>query len=174
MSLEDPLAPVDGVDAAGEIDESRFRQVVGHFATGVTIVTAVHGTEPAGLAVNSFTSVSLSPPLVGFCVVSTSRTWVRIREAGAFCVNVLADHQEGLCRAFASRRPDKFAGVGWRPAPSGSPILEGILGWIDCTVEAHHPGGDHFIVVGRVRDLDIAQEGRPLVFYRGGYGGFAP
>jgi len=175
VSLEDPLSPApDGQGGGPSIDEARFRQVVGHFATGVTVVTAVHQGEPAGLAVNSFTSVSLDPPLVGFCVATASRTWARVREAEAFCVNILAHDQEALCRTFAGRRPDKFAGVGWRPGPSGAPIVDGVIGWIDCTLEEHHLAGDHFIVVGRVRDLDVQHENLPLVFYRGGYGQFAP
>ena len=174
MSLEDPLAPAAGEPDDGDIDDSRFRQVVGHYATGVTVVTTAGSGEPAGLAVNSFTSVSLEPLLVAFCVVTTSRTWARIRDVGSFCVNILAEDQEALCRHFAGRRKDKFSGIGWHPAPSGSPILEGVLGWVDCSLEAHHLAGDHHIVVGRVSGLDVARAGRPLVFYRGGYGRFAP
>jgi 3-hydroxy-9,10-secoandrosta-1,3,5(10)-triene-9,17-dione monooxygenase reductase component len=154
------------------IDEARFRQVLGHFATGVTVVTGMAGGRAVGLAVNSFTSVSLSPSLVAFCVGVRSSTWPDLRPAGAFCVNILAEDQEALSRAFAARGPDRFQGVGWRPAPSGAPILAGALAWMDCTVEAEHEAGDHLIVVGRVRELDLEHEGRPLVFYRGGYGRF--
>jgi 3-hydroxy-9,10-secoandrosta-1,3,5(10)-triene-9,17-dione monooxygenase reductase component len=146
--------------------------VLGHFATGVTVVTGMAGGQPVGLAVNSFTSVSLSPSLVAFSVATASSTWPRLRPAGAFCVNILAEDQEVVSRAFAARGLDRFEGVGWRPAPSGSPVLAGALAWIDCTVEAEHEAGDHVIVVGRVRELDLDHEGRPLVFYRGGYGRF--
>jgi 3-hydroxy-9,10-secoandrosta-1,3,5(10)-triene-9,17-dione monooxygenase reductase component len=156
------------------IDEARFRQVLGRFATGVTVVTGVAGGEPVGLAVNSFTSVSLEPPLVAFCVGERSRTWPDLRTAGSFCVNILAEDQETLSRTFAARPPDRFLGVGWRPGRSGAPILNDVLAWIECTVEAEHPAGDHMIVVGRVQDLDVGHEGRPLVFYRGGYGRFEP
>jgi 3-hydroxy-9,10-secoandrosta-1,3,5(10)-triene-9,17-dione monooxygenase reductase component len=154
------------------IDEARFRQVLGHFATGVTVVTGRADGAPLGLAVNSFTSVSLDPPLVAFCVATRSGTWPRLRPGGAFCVNILAEDQEVLARAFAAHGLDRFEGVGWRPAPSGAPVLSGALAWVDCTVEAEHGAGDHLIVVGRVREIDLEHEGRPLVFYRGGYGRF--
>ena len=156
----------------GAFDEARYRQVLGHFATGVTVVTALAGGEPVGLAVNSFTSVSLEPPLVALCVSVLSSTWPRVREVGRFCVNILSADQEAVARTFSSRNPKRFAGIGYRTAPSGAPILTGVLAWIDCTIEAEHPGGDHVIVVGRVRDLDVTREDRPLVFYRGGYGRF--
>lgn len=156
------------------IDDARFRQVLGRFATGVTVVTGLARGEPVGLAVNSFTSVSLEPPLVAFCVAERSRTWPRLRSEGNFCVNILAEDQEALSRAFAGRPPDRFLGVGWRPGRSGAPILAGVVAWIECAVEAEHAAGDHVIVVGRVQDLDVGHEGRPLVFYRGGYGRFEP
>jgi 3-hydroxy-9,10-secoandrosta-1,3,5(10)-triene-9,17-dione monooxygenase reductase component len=161
-------------DAPKTIDEARFRQVLGHFATGVTVVTCLAGDRPIGLAVNSFTSVSLDPPLVAFCVSARSSTWPQLREVGAFCVNILAEDQEALSRTFATHGLDRFMGVGWRPASSGAPILHGVLAWVDCAVEAEYAAGDHFLVIGRVRELGLAHEGRPLVFYRGGYGRFEP
>ena len=154
------------------IDQARFRQVLGHFATGVTVVTGMADGYAVGLAVNSFTSVSLEPALVAFCVADASSTWPRLRTGNAFCVNILSDDQEVLSRAFATHGSDRFEGVGWRPAPSGAPILAGVLAWVDCTIDAEHQAGDHLIVVGRVRELDLEHEGRPLVFYRGGYGRF--
>ena len=138
----------------------------------MTVVTGRADGLALGLAVNSFTSVSLNPALVAFCVSIASTTWPRLRPAGIFCVNILAEDQEVLSRAFAGRVGDRFEGVGWRPAPSGAPILAGVLAWIDCTIEAEHEAGDHVIVVGRVQELDVDHEGRPLVFYRGGYGRF--
>jgi flavin reductase (DIM6/NTAB) family NADH-FMN oxidoreductase RutF len=138
------------------------------------VVTCVSAGAPLGLSVNSFTSVSLDPPLVMFCVASSSSTWPRLRASGAFCVNVLAEDQEALSRSFATTGLDRFLGVGWRPAPSGAPVLAGVLAWVDCTVEAEHEAGDHLMVVGRVRELDVVREGRPLVFYRGGYGRLEP
>lgn len=156
------------------IDEARFRQVLGHFATGVTVVTGDDGEGPVGLSVNSFTSVSLDPPLVAFCVTKASSTWPRIRATGRFTVNILAADQEAVSRRFASPGADRFAGIGWHPSPSGSPVLGGALAWIDATVEAEHDAGDHVMVLGRVSGLDVANEGVPLVFYRGGYGRFEP
>ena len=129
---------------------------------------------PVGLAVNSFTSVSLEPALVGFCVGLASATLPKLRAARTFCVNILAEDQEALSRTFASHATDRFQGVGWRAAPSGAPVLAGVLAWIDCTMDAEYEAGDHVIVVGRVRELDLLHEGRPLVFYRGGYGRFEP
>ena len=160
---------------AGNIDEARFRQVLGHFATGVTVVTgADEAGDPVGLSVNSFTSVSLDPPLIAFSVGRTSTTWPRIRATGRFAVNILAADQEVVCRRFASNTAgaDRFDGIGWHPSPSGSPLLDGALAWIDATVEAEHEAGDHVMVFGRVSGLEVAREGPPLVFYRGGYGRF--
>ncbi|MGH9280771.1 MAG: flavin reductase family protein [Acidimicrobiales bacterium] len=158
----------------GTIDEARFRTVLGHYATGVTVVTAIREHRPVGLSVNSFASVSLDPPLVSFCVSKESSTWPTIRETGAFCVSVLAEDQEHLSRVFATSGADKFAGVGWEPAPSGAPVLAGSLAWIDCALDAEHDGGDHLIVVGRVRGLEVMRDSRPLIFYRGGYGHYEP
>jgi 3-hydroxy-9,10-secoandrosta-1,3,5(10)-triene-9,17-dione monooxygenase reductase component len=154
------------------VDSARFRQVLGHFVTGVTVITAVHDGEPAGLAVNSFTSLSLEPPLVAFCAAKSSTTWPSIQAAGRFCVNILAEDQEDVSRLFATRGADKFRGMGWRPAESGSPILAGVLAWIDCVTDVEHDGGDHLIVVGRVLDVGVPREQKPLVFFRGGYGRF--
>jgi flavin reductase (DIM6/NTAB) family NADH-FMN oxidoreductase RutF len=174
-----PDDPLDDVDDDGgsalAIDGARFRQVLGHFATGVTVITADTADGPAGLAVGSFTSLSLEPPLVAFCPDKRSSSWPKIKEAGSFCVNILAEDQEALCRAFASKGRDKFRGVGWEPASTGSPRLTGVLAWIDCTIEAVHDGGDHEICVGRVKELDVGEDHEgPLVFYRGGYGRFEP
>ncbi len=158
----------------GTIDQARFRQVLGHFATGVTIVTATDGEGPVGMSVNSFTSVSLDPPLVAFCVGNRSTTWPRIQGAGGFCVNILAEDQEALSRSFAGPSASRFTGVGWRPSPSGAPVIDGALAWVEGTVEAVHPAGDHTMVIGRVHHLDVAHAGPPLVFFRGGYGRFEP
>ena len=151
------------------IDEARFRQVLGHFPTGVAVITSEADRRPLGLAVGSFFSISLEPALVGFCVAKTSTSWPAIRDTGRFCANVLAGDQEDVCRLFASSGGDKFQGVGWRPSSSGSPVLVDTLAWIDCSIDAEHDAGDHTIVVGRVRELEVAREGHPLVFFRGGY-----
>jgi 3-hydroxy-9,10-secoandrosta-1,3,5(10)-triene-9,17-dione monooxygenase reductase component len=151
------------------IDQATYRQVLGHFPTGVTVISAMDGDEPVGLAIGSFFSLSLEPALVGFCVGKTSGSWARMEESGRFCVNVLGDDQEDVCRAFAMSGDDKFAGIGWKPAESGSPKIDGVLAWIDCEVDAVHDGGDHHIVVGRVLGLGVGEEGNPLIFFRGGY-----
>jgi flavin reductase (DIM6/NTAB) family NADH-FMN oxidoreductase RutF/DNA-binding IclR family transcriptional regulator len=156
------------------IDPKRFRHVLGHFPTGVAVVTAAHAEHgPVGMAVGSFTSVSLDPPLVAFLPDRSSSSFPRIRETGSFCVNVLADDQEPVCRAFATRGVDKYAGNEWIPGPTGSPILSGAVAWIDCDIGDVLEAGDHYIVVGRVRDLQVAGESSPLLFFRGGYGRFS-
>ncbi len=165
---EPPLTGDDGIDSA------RFRTILGHFATGVTVVTG-HGPDgPSGMAANSFTSVSLDPPLVAFCAAYSSSTWPLIQAGGHYCVNVLSDKQEDVCRRFAAKDTDRFLGVGWKPAESGCPILDDVLAWIDCAIEAEHAAGDHVIVVGRAIGMDVAADGRPLLFYRGGYGNLEP
>ncbi|GAA3392431.1 flavin reductase family protein [Streptomyces roseoviridis] len=156
------------------VDPAAFRRVLGNFASGVTIVTALDGDGPAGFACQSFASLSLDPPLVVFMVARTSTTWPRIARAGLFCVNVLGAEQAALCRAFAVSGADKFAGVTWTPAPAtGSPRLPDAPAWIDCTITTVHTGGDHLIVVGRVEALGATEAGEPLLFHRGRFGRFA-
>lgn len=161
-------------NAVSPIDARGFRTVLGHFPTGVCVVTAMDtdGT-PVGMAVGSFTSVSLDPPLVAFLPDRSSTTFPRIRGAASFCVNVLAADQERVCRTFASRGADKFADTGWRPAPSGAPILDGVVAWIDCVPETIHEAGDHYICIGRVTDLAVENPTLPLLFFQGGYGAFS-
>jgi len=156
---------------ASSIDAARYRQVLGHFPTGVTVITA-HGDDgPVGLCVGSFASVSLDPPLVAFFAGDQSASWPKIQEAGHYCVNVLAEDQEEVARVFAAKGDDKFAGIGWRPSvATGAPVIHDVLAWIDTRIEAVHQAGDHWIVVGRVLDLEIGHEGGPLVFFRGGFG----
>ncbi|MET9531117.1 MULTISPECIES: flavin reductase family protein [unclassified Streptomyces] len=155
------------------VDPGEFRRVLGHFASGVTVITAHDDEGPAGFACQSFASLSLDPPLVAFMVARTSTTWPRIARAGSFCVNILGADQGALCRAFAVSGADKFAGVAHEPAPAtGAPLLTGVPAWIDCRIHAVHTGGDHLIVVGRVETLGGAAEGEPLLFHRGAFGRF--
>ncbi len=159
--------------AAPSFDAAHLRQVMGHFCTGVTIVTAIDNREPVGFTAQSFQSLSLDPPLVLFSPQKTSSTWPRLQAAKSFCVNILAADQEALCRAFASSGAEKYTGVGWKPgAVTGAPVLDGVIGWIEADIETEVDGGDHVIVIGRVRDLGIGHEGPPLLFYRGGFGRF--
>ncbi len=150
-----------------------MRDVLGHFPTGVVVVTArAPDGDPLGFTCQSFASLSLEPPLVSFAPARTSTTWPRIRDVGAFCVNVLAAGQRDRSVGFArgGGAVDKFTGVDWWPAPSGAPVLEGVSAWVDCALHAEHDGGDHTIVVGRVLDLGADPARLPLLFYRGGYG----
>lgn len=157
-----------------EIDPANFRHVLGHLPTGVTIITAQGPQGPVGMACNSFTSVSLTPPLASFCAGLTSTTWPSIRESGRFCVNILGDNHEDVCRMFARRGVDRFAHGGWDERPGG-PGLRDAVAWIDCEIAALHEAGDHELVIGRVMAIDTGDpEATPLVFHRGAYGSFLP
>lgn len=153
-------------------DPLALRRAFGNFPTGVTVVTAAPDGEPQGMTVGSFFSVSLDPPLVGLCADKRSSSWPRIAEANCFAVNLLADDQSEISSLFASKDDNRFDGVEWRPAGSGSPILADVIGWIDCVTEQTVESGDHWIVIGRVVDLAIERDASPLVFFRGGYGTF--
>jgi 3-hydroxy-9,10-secoandrosta-1,3,5(10)-triene-9,17-dione monooxygenase reductase component len=162
---------VSADQSAPPIDSARYRQVLGHFPTGVTVITAAGPDGPVGLSVGSFCSVSLDPPLVAFFAGRSSTSFPGIQAAGHYCVNVLADDQEEEARVFAGKSADKFAGIGWRPSvATGAPVLHDVLAWIDCRIERVDEAGDHVIVLGRVLDLEIGHEGGPLVFFRGGFG----
>ena len=163
------------MSTSGATDPRWFRQVLGQYPTGVCVVTAIEPSGGrAGFVVGSFASVSLDPPLVAFFPDRGSTSWPRIRSAGRFCVNILSAEQEDICRTFASRKEDKFAGIACREAESGSPIIEGVVAWIECDLESVDEAGDHYIVLGRVRRLDVESTSLPLLFFRGGYGRFAP
>lgn len=164
-----------GTQPAAVNDQMAFRNVMGHFPTGVVLITGIaQDGEPVGMIVGSFTSVSLDPPLVGFLPTVASSTFKKLRTASSFCVNVLAAGQEELCRRFAGRSSDKFDNVKWSPAPSGAPVLDGAVAYIDCTFESVTDAGDHYIVVGAVQELQVCTPVTPLLFFQGGYGRFAP
>jgi 3-hydroxy-9,10-secoandrosta-1,3,5(10)-triene-9,17-dione monooxygenase reductase component len=168
---------VDGISdlaqgGAPTVDSAHFRSVLGHFATGIAVITGILEGVPAGLTCQSFVSLSLEPPFVAFCPSKKSTSWKRIEQSGAFCANVLTEDQEELSRVFATSGGDKFRGVGWRPGETGSPVLQDVLAHVDCRIEGRHDGGDHLIIVGRVVELDASPRGRPLLAYRGGYGRF--
>ncbi len=155
-------------------DSSQFRRILGHYPTGVCAVTAMSDQMPIGMIVGSFTSVSLSPPLVGFFPDRSSSTWPRIESLGRFCINVLADHQEQICKKLSSKVHDKFASVPFDLSGLGAPIIEGALAWIDCEVDSVQGAGDHFAVLARVKGLDLHHEGSPLIFFRGKYSAVRP
>jgi 3-hydroxy-9,10-secoandrosta-1,3,5(10)-triene-9,17-dione monooxygenase reductase component len=155
-------------------DSTEFRRILGHYPTGVCAVTAMIGSEPAGMVVGSFTSVSLDPPLVAFFPDRRSSSWPKIEAAGRFCVNVLAEHQEDVCRALSAKGTNKFETVPYRLSSGGHPIVEGIVAWIDCELIAVHEAGDHFVAIGEVHALDLEHPHSPLLFFKGGYGQFSP
>lgn len=155
-------------------DAAEFRAVLGQFATGVTIITAIDDGEPVGVAANSFTSVSIDPPLVLFCVGRGSSTWPRIEAARKFAVNILGEHQEELSGLFATKGADRFGQTEWHVGVGGSPVLHDTLAYLDCEFWNEYEGGDHIIVVGRVLDLGVQRDAGPLLFFRGKYGRIAP
>ena len=156
--------------SVGPVSPAVMREVLGHFVSGIVVVTAAGTHGPVGFTCQSFASLSLDPPLVTFAPARSSTTWPLIRATGAFCVNVLAaDHQE-LSVGFARSGVDKFDGVPWRRGPSGAPVLDGVSAWIDCTLWNEYDGGDHTIAVGRVLDLGADPARLPLLYYRGRYG----
>lgn len=157
-----------------QFSAEEFRETLGHYPTGVAVVTGVTADgAPVGMVVGSFTSVSLDPPLVAFLPMKSSGTFEALRTATSFAVNVLAADQLDLCRRFASKRPDKFDGVSWHPAPGGAPVLDGAVSWVECEYESIFEAGDHYIVLGRVNALKVTRPSLPLLFFQGGYGRFA-
>ncbi|MFF0743467.1 flavin reductase family protein [Streptomyces sp. NPDC004111] len=160
--LADPHCTVEGID---------MRTALGSFCTGVALVTASGADgRPAGMAVQSFSSVSLDPPLICFCPAHTSSTWPRIRAAGRFAVNILGADQRDLCGQFAVTGSDKFAGVDWRPGANGAPLIAGVLATVECELADVLDGGDHAIALGRVTALTAHHDGEPLVYFRRSYG----
>lgn len=153
------------------ISSDKFRRVLSHYATGVTIVTAVTESGPVGMTCNSVTAVSLDPPLILLCPARTSDTWPLIAQAGQFVVNVMARDQETLVRQFARKDADRFAGVATHDREHGVG-LDGAVAWIECVTEHEHEAGDHTIAVAKVLRLDAHLERDPLVFFRGKYGSF--
>ena len=156
------------------LEAAEFRRVLGHFVTGVTVLTTRDASgDPVGLTANAFASLSLDPPLVLACIDRSSHTHDLIAAAGFFAVNVLAEGQERISRRFAADEPQpRFEGIAWRDEVTGAPVLDDVLAWVDCRVHHTCDGGDHTIYVGEVLAAD-AREGVPLLFYRGGYGRFA-
>jgi 3-hydroxy-9,10-secoandrosta-1,3,5(10)-triene-9,17-dione monooxygenase reductase component len=157
------------------IDGRFFRKVLGHYPTGVSVVTAIEPNgSPVGMVVGTFSAVSLAPMLVAFMPDKSSRSWAAIEQAGRFRVSVLGTSQLDLCNRFATRGEDKFAGLTFETSAYGTPVLKDVVAWVDCEIECVHEAGDHVIVIGRVLDLDVMNKEDPLLFLQGGYGGFAP
>jgi 3-hydroxy-9,10-secoandrosta-1,3,5(10)-triene-9,17-dione monooxygenase reductase component len=147
-------------------DPQRFRQVLGHFASGVTVITGVDDGVPVGFACQAFAALSLEPPLVLCCPGKSSTTWPRIAASGRFCANILAADQREVARRFGVSGADKFADGRWTAGPNGAPLLAGVLTWAACSIETVHEAGDHYVVIARVTDLGDSIAGEPLLFYR--------
>jgi flavin reductase (DIM6/NTAB) family NADH-FMN oxidoreductase RutF/DNA-binding IclR family transcriptional regulator len=163
-------------NGAHTVEAEWYRRVLGQYPTGVCVVTAdAPRTGPCGMVVGSFTSVSLDPPLIAFYPAKSSTSWPKIQSAGSFCVNILGADQDDICRAFSVRGGNKFEKVSFRTAPrTGSPIIDGVVAWIDCDIDAVRDAGDHVLVMGRVCGLDMEAPRLPLLFFQGGYGRFLP
>jgi flavin reductase (DIM6/NTAB) family NADH-FMN oxidoreductase RutF len=145
-----------------------FRTVLGRLPTGVVVVAGGDPEHPSALVVGSFMSVSLEPPLVAVCVSQSSTSWPAIEANGSFCANILGEGQEELAKRFARSGGDKFAGVGWTPAPAtGSPLLDNVAAWIDCRIYKRYEAGDHWLVLGEVLELHGLAESGALVFHSG-------
>lgn len=158
-----------------EIDPAHFRSVLGHYPTGVCVVTGWRQQgSAAGLAIGTFTSVSLDPPLVGFCPDKRSTSWPLMRRTGRFCVNVLGADQLDLAHKFSTRGEDKFNGVSHGVSVHGLPVLDGVVAAIECDIAAEHDAGDHMFVIGRVLSLETLRSAPPLLFFKGRYGTFDP
>ncbi|NKX55629.1 flavin reductase family protein [Arthrobacter mobilis] len=160
---------------AARIDAMRFREVMGHYPTGVTAITGIgEDGEALAMVVGTFTSVSLDPPLVAFLPTRTSFIFDKLRTARSLAVNILAHDQEALCRRLARPVPDKLKDESWQLSAGGAPVLDGVVASIDCTLDSVLDGGDHHIALCTVQDLRVHRAAAPLVFFQGGYGGFAP
>jgi flavin reductase (DIM6/NTAB) family NADH-FMN oxidoreductase RutF len=165
--------PQTATSGTAGLDPAVFRAVLGRFPTGVVVISASVDGRAEGMAVNSFTSVSLDPCLISFCAAHTSTTWPELRRAGGFTVSILGSAHGDLCRLFARRGADRYGdGTGWTTSRSGHPVLADAIGWLDCDTAAVHPAGDHDVVLGRVLDAGAA-DGDPLVFFGGRFGSLA-
>jgi 3-hydroxy-9,10-secoandrosta-1,3,5(10)-triene-9,17-dione monooxygenase reductase component len=163
-----------GDETMHTFSEREFRDAVGGFCTGVVVVTGLFENEPAGFTAQSFVSVSLSPPLVAICPSKTSSSWQKVRRSGHFGVNLLPTDGKQLSAGFSNSQSDKFLGHRWTQGKTGSPILPGVISFIDCRIEVEHDAGDHTIVVGRVLDIEtFGADSAPLLFFRGTYGCFS-
>lgn len=155
-----------------ELDQKVFRQALGKYASGITIVGGMVEDKLAGFTCQSFYSVSVNPPLVSFSVMRTSKSWPAIRPSGHFTINVLSWDQMHLSDTFARSSEDRWAGVKWKPSPNGAPVIDDALLWLDCSVHAEHEAGDHWVVICNVHHIsDTAHppECSPLIYYQGRY-----
>ena len=151
------------------INTRLYRDVLGHYPTGVCAISALVAGAPLAMVVGTFTSVSLDPPLVGFLPARSSETWQQLRRAEVFCVNVLAADQAALCKRGATRGPDRFADVDWIEEPESGLRIGGAVAWIACHRASVTEAGDHDFVLGNVRAMALVRDTAPLIFHRGGF-----
>ncbi|PJK31910.1 flavin reductase [Pseudomonas sp. S10E 269] len=153
------------------IEPLSFREALGHYASGITVITSHIEGEPIGFTCQSFYSVSMNPPLVSFSVMSNSASYPKIRQAGRFAVNILSGEQVRISNQFARRGTDKWHDVDWQASPLGNPIIDGSLHWLDCDIHAEHVAGDHLIVIGEVKALNLQEAAatQPLLYFKGQY-----
>lgn len=154
------------------IDPVSFRRTLGHYASGITVVTGRINSAPVGFTCQSFHSVSKEPPLISICVMMSSTSWPKISATGHFCVNVLSSEQRHISDSFARSGTDKWAGIEWSSTGMGNPVIDDVLAWIDCELESEHVAGDHIIALGRVLETsgaDAEVSRQPLLFYKGQY-----
>jgi flavin reductase (DIM6/NTAB) family NADH-FMN oxidoreductase RutF len=150
------------------VESQVFKEVMAHWATGVTVVTTQLAGHPVGITASSFTSLSLEPPQILICVNKKLSTNEAIRTSGYFAVNILTAGQQDWGEIFAGMRPgvtDRFAGIDWAVAVTGAPILPGVLAWLDCRVGQLYDGADHTIFVGEVLAGGATGDGAPLLYY---------
>ncbi|HEV2637397.1 MAG TPA: flavin reductase family protein [Actinocrinis sp.] len=166
--LDDSVLDDSVLDGSG-LDPATLRRVFGAYPTGVTALAALVDGEPVGMAANSFTSVSLDPPLVSVCVATSSQTWPALRGSARLGVSVLSHEQEQASRSLAARGTDRFAGLSWCATPDGAVLLAGASAWLDCSVDREIRAGDHEIVLLRVHSLGSGPEVAPLVFHGSRY-----
>jgi flavin reductase (DIM6/NTAB) family NADH-FMN oxidoreductase RutF len=158
------------ITEAGADDHGALRAALGHYATGVAVVTAVGPDgRPAGMTINSFGSLSLDPPLILWCLHRQSASLTAFTSTDHFAVNVLAAHQEQVARRFSARVQDRFCGLRWHRGPNGLPVLADGLGVFICRRLRHIHGGDHVIIIGHLEEYQVNQGQSPLVFYTGRY-----
>lgn len=160
---------MSGEVLAAQIDSTLYRKVLGRFPSGITVITSMAESGPVGFTCQSFSALSIDPPLVMACVARTSTSWPLIRETQRFCINILADHHHDVSNAFARSGGDKFTVVDWHTATSDLPRISESVAWIECSLEAEVDGGDHTIIIGRVHTLEHREDARPLLYFGGAY-----
>lgn len=165
MTTRPGLRPIE------TLEPRTFRETLGHYPSGITVVAGHDGERPIGFTCQSFYSVSMDPPLVSFSVMRTSTSYPPIRATGRFSVNVLSGHQVRVSNQFARSGTEKWSAIEWEPSSAGNPLIRDSLMWLDCSIYAEHEAGDHYIVIGEVLDTSdhAAEHQVPLLYYRGRY-----